>query len=79
MNIMAKIDIINNEIVKKFPDILSFQENLKICRFTAFTIYLIKEIINYANNIKDTFELKFKAQNLLNIVMGKIDKIQNRN
>ena len=78
MNIMAKIDIINNEIVKKFPDILSFQENLKICRFTAFTIYLIKEIINYANNIKDTFELKFKAQNLLNIVMGKIDKIQNR-
>ena len=78
MNIMTKIDIINNEIVKKFPDILSFQENLKICRFTAFTIYLIKEIINYANNIKDTFELKFKAQNLLNIVMGKIDKIQNR-
>ena len=79
MNIMAKIDIINNEIVKKFPDILSFQENLKICRFTAFTIYLIKEIINYANNIKDTFELKFRAQNLLDIVMGKIDKIQNRN
>ena len=79
MNIMTKIDIINNEIVKKFPDILSFQENLKICRFTAFTIYLIKEIINYANNIKDTFELKFKARNLLNIVMGKIDKIQNRN
>ena len=78
MNIMTKIDIINNEIVKKFPDILSFQENLKICRFTAFTIYLIKEIINYANNIKDTFELKFKAQNLLNIVIGKIDKIQNR-
>ena len=79
MNIMTKIDIINNEIVKKFPDILSFQENLKICRFTAFTIYLIKEIINYANNIKDTFELKFRAQNLLDIVMGKIDKIQNRN
>ena len=38
---------------------------------------MIKEIINYANNIKDTFELKFRAQNFLDIVLGKIDKLQN--
>ena len=79
MNIVTKIEIINNEIINKYPEILSFHETFKICRFTAFSIYLIKEIISYANNIKDTFELKFKAQNLLEIVFGKIDKMQNKN
>ena len=79
INIVNKIDIINNEIINKNPEVLSFHETFKICRFTAFTIYLIKEIINYANNIKDTVELKFKAQNLLEIVIRKIDKIQNKN
>ena len=79
INIVNKIEIINNDIIKKYPEVLSFQETFKICRFTAFTIYLIKEIINYANNIKDTIELKLKAQNLLEIVIGKIDKFQNKN
>ena len=79
MNIVTKIEMINNEIINKYPEVLSFHETFKICRFTAFSIYLIKEIISYANNIKDTFELKFKAQNLLEIVIGKIDKMQNKN
>ena len=79
MNIVTKIEVINNEIINKYPEVISFQETFKICRFTGFTIYLIKEIINYANNIKDTFELKFKAQNLLEIVIGKIDRMQNKN
>ena len=78
INIVTKIDIINNEIINKYPDLLSLPDNFKICRFTSFTFYLIKEIINYANNIKDTFELKFRAQNFLDIVLGKIDKLQNR-
>ena len=79
INIVHKIEIINNDIINKYPEALSFQETFKICRFTAFTIYLIKEIINYANNIKDTIELKLKAQNFLEIVIGKIDKFQNKN
>ena len=79
INIVHKIEIINNDIINKYPEVLSFQETFKICRFTAFTIYLIKEIINYANNIKDTIELKLKAQNFLEIVIGKIDKYQNKN
>ena len=78
-NIVEKIDIINNEIIKKMPKILDYHETLKICRFLGFTNYLIKEIINYANNIKDVFILKIKAQNFLDIVLDKIDKIENNN
>ena len=78
-NIVSKIDIINNDIIKNSPNLLKIHETLKICRFIAFTNYLIKEIISYANNINDMFELKFRAQNLLDIVFEKIDKIQNKN
>ena len=78
-NVVSKIDIINNDIIKNSPNILNIHETLKICRFIAFTNYLIKEIISYANNISDMFELKFRAQNLLDIVLEKIDKIQNKN
>lgn len=77
-HVITKIDIINDELIKSTPNLLDFHESSKICRFTAFTNYLIKEIINFANNIKDTCELKYKAQNLLNIIMGKIDKLQNK-
>lgn len=73
--ILSKIDLINNEIFSKIPDIL--KKSVKICRFTAFTNYLLTEIINYGNNLKDIYELKFKAQYLLETVLGKIEKIQN--
>ena len=75
INIVSKIEIINNEIIKNSPNLLNFQETLKICRFTAFTNYLIKEVISYANNINDMFELKYRAKNLLDIVLDKLDKI----
>ena len=73
-NIITKIDIIN-DILRKSPNLLDFHESLKN-RFMAFTNYLIKEIIDYANNINDVFELKYRANNLLAIVLDKIDKIK---
>ena len=72
-----KIDIIN-ELLKNSPKILNFNETLKICKFIAFSNYLIKEIISYANNLKDTIELKYRAENLLDIVMEKIDKMKKK-
>lgn len=77
-NFITKIEIIN-DIVYQSPNILNIHETLKICRFIAFTNYLIKEIITYANNINDMFELKYRAQNLLDIVCEKIDKIKGKN
>jgi hypothetical protein len=78
ISIVSKVESINNEIICKYPDLLKIHETLKICRFTAFANYLIKEIINYGNNIKDTFELKYQANYLLEIVLGKIEKVQNK-
>ena len=77
IKIFSKIDIINNEIFSKIPNMLNIQESIKLCRFTAFSNYLLKEIVNYGNNLKNLFELKFRAQYLLEFVLGKIDKIQN--
>ena len=78
-NIIPKIEIINNEILKNCPKLLNFHETLKICKFAAFSNYLIKEIVIYANNMKDTIELKFRAKNLLDIVLDKINRIKNKN
>ena len=75
--VVEKIDIIN-ELLKNSPKILNFNETLKICKFIAFSNYLIKEIISYANNMKDTIELKYRAENLLDIVMEKIDKMKKK-
>ena len=77
-NIVTKIEDIN-ELIKKSPNLLDFHESLKICRFIAFTSYLIKEIINYTNSMKDIYELKIRAKNFYDIVSSKIDKIQNKN
>ena len=78
INIAAKIDKIN-QLMKKTPILQNFHESMKICRFTGFTVYLIKEIIVFGNNIKDTFELKYKAKNLLDIVKEKSEKLEYRN
>ena len=75
--ILPKIDIINNEIINKCPDLLNIQQSIKLCRFTAFSNYLLKEILNYGYNLKDLFELKYRAQYFLEIILGKIEKIEN--
>ena len=79
IKIFEKIDIINNEIINKIPNLLNIQDSFKICRFYAFANYLICEIINYGNNLKSIVELKFRAQNFLDIVLEKIEKLQNKN
>ena len=76
-NFVIKIDEIN-EIIKKTPNLLDINETYKKCRFISFSIYLIKEIVNYANNIKDTTELQFKAENFLEIVIDKKNKTKDK-
>ena len=73
--VIEKIDEVN-KIVKKYPELLEFHESNRICRFICFTSYLIKEVINYSNNIRDTMELKNKAQNFLEIVVEIYNKFQ---
>lgn len=68
-----------NEIISSKPEIMDKNYSFKMCRFMAFSIYLIREIINYANNIKDTIELKIRTKQFLDIVIEKLNKIRKKN
>ena len=68
-----------NEITKNEPNIIDKTYFFRMNRFMAFSIYLVREIINYANNIKDTIELKIKTKQFLVIVIEKLNKIKNKN
>ena len=48
--------------------------SLKICKFISFTLYLVKEIVKFGNNIKSSVELKIKAKNLIDIINKKLNK-----
>ena len=71
--VSLQIDEINN-VLQKVPKLLDIDESWRKCRFIGFSIYLIKEIVSYANTIRDTMELQVKAQNFLNIVEEKLKK-----
>ena len=66
-----------NYLVSQVNDIFAIQNPVKICKFISFTIYLIKEIINFGNKIKSTIELKIKAKNLIEIIIKKLKKYNN--
>ena len=53
--------------------------SLKICKFISFTLYLVREIVKFGNNIKSSVELKIKAKNLIDIINKKIKKYNNIN
>ena len=71
---MNNIDKINKIIKDEVPKILSFDESLKMCRFIIYSLYLIKEIINFANMIKNTIKLKIEEIELIK----KMKEIQNK-
>ena len=57
-----KIDeIINNEV----PYILEFDEASKMGKFIGFSIFLIKEIIDFGNIIKNTTKLKMETTSFI--------------
>ena len=64
-------------VIKKTPDMLKYHKSFGICKFTCFSLYLIKEILNYVEKMINTKNLKTKAQNLLNIVYYKYEIYQN--
>ena len=70
---IVKINYLLSQCKNKNKNLFEIK-TLKICKFISFTIYLIKEIITFGNNIKSTLELKRKAKNVIDIVMKKLDK-----
>ena len=70
----------DNSIVYNIDKVNAFLEeaqidknfNIKFCRFALFTSFLIKEIINYANDIKNIMELKIKTKEFIDVIKNKI-------
>ena len=65
-----------NYLLNQSKDIFEINKSIKMCKFISFTLYLIKEIVKFGNNIKSTLELKRKVKNVIDIVSKKLDKYQ---
>ena len=63
-----------NYLVSQVNNMFEIHNSLKICKFISFTLYLIKEIVKFGNNIKSSVELKLKAKNLIEIINKKLAK-----
>ena len=63
-----------NYLVSQVNNMFEIHNSLKICKFISFTLYLVKEIVQFGNNIKSTVELKIKAKNLIDIINRKLEK-----
>ncbi len=63
-----------NYLVSQVNNMFEIHNSLKICKFISFTLYLVKEIVKFGNNIKSSVELKIKAKNLIDIINKKLNK-----
>ena len=69
--INENIDKINDIIVQS-PDLLNFKYTFRYDKFISYTCFLFKEIINFSNEKIDTFKLKKKCNDLIDIINNKI-------
>ena len=67
-----------NYLVSQVNNMFKIHNSLKICKFISFTLYLVKEIVKFGNNIKSTVELKIKAKNLIDIINKKLYKFKDK-
>ena len=63
-----------NYLVSQVNNMFEIHNSLKICKFISFTLYLVKEIVKFGNNIKSTVELRIKAKNLIDIINRKLER-----
>ena len=77
INIIQKINNIN-KILEDTNYFYSNNFQIKFCRFALFTSFLIGEIINYGNNIKNIVDLKIKTKELIDVIQQKLDLYNNR-
>ena len=63
-----------NYLISQVNNMFEIHNSLKICKFISFTLYLVKEIVNFGNNIKSSVELRIKAKNLVDIINMKLNR-----
>ena len=67
-----------NYLVSQVNNMFEIHNSLKICKFISFTLYLVKEIVKYGNNVKSSVELKMKAKSLIDIINKKLNKYKSK-
>ena len=75
---IKNMDKIDELIANEEPNLLNFSELPKMCKFIQFSFYLIKEIIDFGNLIKDTTTLKIETENFLELLKNNLDKFRNK-
>ena len=51
---------------------------MKMCRFVVFSLYLIKEIIDFGNAIKNTTKLQIDTNIFINELKDCLNKFKNK-
>ena len=75
---IKNMDKIDELITNEEPNLLNFSGLPKMCKFIQFSFYLIKEIIDFGNLIKDTTTLKIETENFLELLKNNLDKFRNK-
>ena len=75
---MENIDKIDDIINKEVPKLLNINESLKMCSFIGFSFYLIKEIIDFGNIIKNTTNLQIETTNFIEELKANLDKFKSK-
>ena len=75
---MQNIDKINNIINKNAPKLLDFYESFKMCKFIQFSYFLIKEIIEYGNNIKNIIKLEIETKDFVEELKNNLAKFKSK-
>ena len=75
---MNNIDKINKLIKNECPKLLCLDESLKMCRFVIYSMYLIKEIVDYGNKLKSTKILQIEGEELIEKMKEKLEKFHNK-
>lgn len=65
-----------NSLILKAPEILKYNKAVRMCKFTCYSFYLIKEVLSFADKLDDAKKLKIKVRNLLNLVNRKYEIYQ---
>ena len=75
---MNNIGKINKLIKNECPKLLCLDESLKMCRFVIYSMYLIKEIVDYGNKLKNTKKLQIEEKELIEKMKEKLEKFHNK-
>ena len=75
--VVENADIIQ-KLIKEIPDFINYQKSIKFSKFISYGCYLIKEIVNFIEEKKNSLILKKNYINLIEIVNNKLNNYNDK-